>query len=90
VERSEREMERPHATVVGTVDDRRDWRDDRADLKKMEGLLKAKERLYTSLRKSQSFSGKYRLLGDYLELLKREVRAEKIEVAEDVRELKER
>jgi hypothetical protein len=89
VDRSERELEGPHATAAGKADDRRDWRDDRANLKRMEGILKVKERLYTSLRRSESFSSKYRLLGDYVDMLRQELRSQKIEVAEDVSEAQE-
>lgn len=53
------------------------------DLKSSKKLIKAKEVLFVSLRRSQAFSNKYRLLNDYLDLLKRELGIERIELADD-------
>lgn len=46
-------------------------------------LIKAKEVLFVSLKRSRAFSNKYRLLNDYLELLKIELGIERIELADD-------
>ena len=50
-------------------------------LKKDESVFRAKKLLFDSLKKSQSFAYSYRLLADYLQILKGEIDAHKIEVA---------
>ncbi len=49
-------------------------------------LLRVKERLASAIARSQAFSNKYRLLGDYLEVLRREMGLRRIELVEDVNE----
>lgn len=51
------------------------------NLKKNAGFLRAKERLVSSLRKAEAFSNKYRLYGDYLQVLKIERRRNSIQLA---------
>ena len=90
VRQSRQELQRRHPNPVTKLDDRRDLRDDRWDEREMTSTLKVKKRLFNSLRNSWSFSGKYRLLGDYVSLLKRELDMTRMELAEDVEELRER
>ncbi|MDH4156813.1 MAG: hypothetical protein OEW00_06010 [candidate division Zixibacteria bacterium] len=90
VRQSQQELQRRRPDPVTKLDDRRDLRDDRWDLKEMTSMLKVKKRLFNSLRNSWSFSGKYRLLGDYVSVLKCELDRTRIEFAEDVEELRER
>ena len=52
-------------------------------LKSSKKLIKAKEVLFVSVKRSHAFSNKYRLLNDYLDLLKRELGIERIELADD-------
>lgn len=84
---SAREYDRPHDSRVVRRDDRADLRDDIGDLRRARQLLKAKERLVSSLRRTIAFSNKYRLLGDYVEILRRELGMTRLELAEDVNEL---
>jgi hypothetical protein len=51
-------------------------------VKQSAGMLRAKERLVNSLRRAKAFSNKYRLLGDYIDLLKIERRANSVELVE--------
>lgn len=59
-------------------------RDDIRDLRKARQLIKAKELLFDSIKRSDAFSNRYRLLGDYLKIVKRESRLNRVELAEDV------
>ncbi len=43
--------------------------------------LETKEALYRSLRKTEAFSNKYRLLGDYIDLLRRELKMPRLKLA---------
>lgn len=70
-------------------DDRVDLRNDIKDLKQAKMIVKTKERLYSSIEKSKAFSNKYRLLGDYTDVLKKQLGLSRIELAEDRAELKE-
>ena len=54
------------------------------DLRKARQLVKAKEILYDSIKRTETFSNRFRLLSDYLEIVKRENRMNKIELAEDI------
>jgi len=100
---SQRQLERYEAEVHSSAreynslpqsraarhDDRADLRDDVKDLYLAGRLLKEKERLASSLRKVTTFSNKYRLLGDYMEVMRRELGMAKVELVEDVNELRE-
>ena len=68
--------------------ERREVRDDIKDLHKAKQLIKAKEMLYDSIKRTDTFSNRYRLLGDYLEIVKRESRMNRIELAEDGAEIR--
>ena len=61
--------------------------DDVKDLRKAKQLVKAKEMLYDSIKRTDTFSNRYRLLGDYLEIVKRESRMNTVELAEDGAEI---
>lgn len=87
VRRSTSEYNRPHDTRAGHRDDRADLRDDVKDLHQARQLLRVKERLASSLHRTTAFSNKYRLLGDYKEVLRRELGMARVELAEDVNEL---
>jgi len=78
-----------HYSKIQKIDDRRDFRDDKSDLKTAQNLYKVKKRLYLSLHKTSSFSNKYRLLGDYVSIFNREMGLKKLELAEDYQELHE-
>jgi len=45
------------------------------------GLLNSKEALYRSLKKTDAVSNKYRLLGDYIDLLRRELEMPRLKLA---------
>lgn len=70
-------------TRAARPDDRVDLRDDIKELKQAKMIVKTKERLYSSIEKSTAFSNKYRLLGDYADLLKEQLGISRIELAED-------
>ncbi len=53
------------------------------DLQEFELLLKVKKRLVGSISKTSVFSNKYRLLGDYREILRREVDLTRFELVEE-------
>lgn len=89
VVRSRAEASRPNTSRVGRVDDRTDLRDDRQDAKQARTIVQVKQRLIASFVKSTQFSNKYRLINDYLAVLKGELKAHQVELAEDVREFKE-
>jgi len=89
VSRSKVESDRPHITRIGKADDQRDLRDDRYDLKQARTITQIKQRLIDSYDKSDQFSNKYRLINDYLAVLKRKLKSHQVELAEDVRELRE-
>jgi hypothetical protein len=63
--------------------------DDIKDLRQAKQLVKAKELLLESIKKTDTFSNRYRLLGDYLEIVNRENRLNTVELAEGGRDLKE-
>lgn len=84
--RSAAEFGQRHDSKAARKDDRADMRDDIADLKRARGLVKVKERLYRTLVRSSAFSNQYRLLGDYLDLLARELGMGRLELAEDIEE----
>jgi len=89
VHSSAREYNRLHQSRVARREDRADLRDDVKDLHLAGWLLKEKERLDSSLRKVATFSNKYRLLGDYMEVMRRELGMAKVELVEDANELRE-
>lgn len=86
---SAKELKSTPATGVARRDDRVDLRDDIKDLKRAKIVVRTKERLYSSIEKSKAFSNKYRLLGDYTDVLKKQLGLSRIELAEDRAELKE-
>lgn len=89
VRSSAREYKSLHQSQATRHDDRVDLRDDVKDLHLAKRLLKEKERLASSLRKVATFSNKYRLLGDYMEVMRRELGMAKVELVEDADELRE-
>ena len=89
VRSSAREYKSLHQSQAARHDDRADLRDDVKDLHLAGRLLKEKERLASSLRKVTAFSNKYRLLGDYMEVMRRELGMAKVELVEDANELRE-
>lgn len=86
---SVREFSRGHRKWSERVDDRRDMKDDRSDLKRARETLKIKQRVMASFVKSPTFSGKYRLLGDYIEIVRRELGMTRVELVGDVEWLRE-
>jgi hypothetical protein len=84
-----KEYNRPHQSRVARHDDRADLRDDLKGLHLARQLLKEKERLASSLRKVTAFSNKYRLLGDYMDVMRRELGITKVELVEDAKEFRE-
>ena len=66
--------------------DYRAFQNNVADLKTARELAKVKEKLDFAVRNSESFSNKYRLLNDYLDILSREVGINRVELAEDFHE----
>ncbi len=89
VSSSAKEYNRPHQSRVVRHDDRADLHDDAKDLHLARQLLKEKERLALSLRKVTAFSNKYRLLGDYMDVMQRELGIIKVELVEDAKEFRE-
>ncbi len=75
------EHERKHSRSQARVDDERDLAQGRV-------LLASKQGLLYKLKKSDSFSFRYRLLSDYQDLLKRELRMNRIELAENVKDVR--
>lgn len=86
---SAHEFERGERNWSERTDDHGDLRDDRRDLQKARGILMTKQRLASSFVKSPAFSSKYRLLGDYVDILRQEQAMTRIELAEDVSEFRE-
>ncbi len=82
VGRSKAEANQPHVARIAKADDR--W-----DLKQVRTMTQIKRRLIDSYDKSDQFSNKYRLINDYLAVLKRELKSHQVELADDVRELRE-
>ncbi len=78
----------PGPVVTAPAVEKREAVDDIKDLRKAKQLVKAKELLFDSIKRTDTFSNRYRLLGDYLEIVKRESRMNTVELAEDGRELK--
>lgn len=86
---SNQEQAGPHQSRYAQVDDRRDARDDRIDLHRLKDLYQAKKRLFSSINRGASFSNRFRLLGDYVTVVKRQINESRIELAEDIGELHE-
>ena len=55
--------------------------DQEQDFQRGVALLNTKEALYRSLNKTNVFSTKYRLLGDYIDLLRRELQMPRLKLA---------
>jgi len=55
----------------------------RNNLNKMSSILQAKKRLLGSFTRTNSFSNKLRLMGDYQELMRRELDLSRVKLAED-------
>lgn len=87
--RSAREYRSDDKQRSEKADDKRDLVDDRRDAQQLRGILKVKKRLASSIAKSPAFSNKYRLLGDYMDVMKQEVGLTRLELVEDVQELHE-
>ena len=60
--------------------------DNKNDLGKAKQLLGAKKRLAITWANSDAFSNKYRLINDYLDVLRRQTGQERIVLAEDTEE----
>ncbi len=80
-------VQEPGPAVVAPAVEKRQAVNDIKDLRKARQLLKAKELLFDSIKRTDTFSNRYRLLGDYLEIVKRESRLNTVELAEDGHEL---
>jgi len=89
IRRSAKECQGTHSSQADRHDNRADLRDDVKDLYRARQLLKIKERLASTLSRTATFSNKYRLLGDYLETLRRELGMVRVELVEDVNEFHE-
>jgi hypothetical protein len=87
--RSRKEVTQTQPGTHDRRDDRLDLRDDRRDSRQADALVRSKKLLAENIRQADAFSNKYRLMGDYLELLRRETGKTKAELAEDRRELRE-
>ncbi len=74
---------------LAKTNDKYDFKKDTRNLKNEESVLRAKQLLFESLQKSKTFSYSYRLLADYQQLLKKELDANKIEMAEDASDVDE-
>lgn len=81
-------VQEPGTVSAAPAIEKRQAVNDIKDLRKARQLLKAKELLFDSIKRTDTFSNRYRLLGDYLEIVKRESRLNTVELAEDGRELK--
>lgn len=77
----------PSPVVTAPAAEKRQAVNDIKDLRKARQLLKAKELLFDSIKRTDTFSNRYRLLGDYLEIVKRESRLNTVELAEDGHEV---
>jgi len=86
---SYRERTRRHATRGAKADDVRDHRDDVRDAGAWQDVYKLKKRLMVSIKRGEAFSNRYRLLGDYADVLRKEVNMNRVELAEDHQELRE-
>lgn len=86
VRSSTTEYNRSHTSRAERRDDRADLRDDVKDLHRAWQFLKVKERLASSLHRTTAFSNKYRLFGDYAEVLRCELGMARVELAEDINE----
>lgn len=81
--KSAEEFKSTPSTGNAHKDGRVDLRGDIKNLKQAKIVLRTKERLYSSIEKSSAFSNKYRLLGDYTDVLKKQLGLSRIELAED-------
>jgi len=79
VDKAEHEKER--SRVQARVDDER-------DLAQARVLLASKQGILYKLKKTDCFSIRYRLLGDYQDLLRRELKMNRVELAEDVKDVR--
>jgi len=89
VNRSAREFKSGDRRWTEKVDDRSDLADDNNDLVKAKQMLGAKKRLLKSWTNSQAFSNRYRLVNDYLDLMRNQAGLERMELVEDIGELHE-
>ena len=64
--------------------ERQDGEEEPAEFKRAKEMIQVKTRLLQALNNTVSFSIQYRLLGDYLGLLRRELGMARLELAEDV------
>jgi len=76
-------VSQPGPAAMAPAVEKREMQDDIKDLRKAKQLVKAKELLFDSIKRTDTFSNRYRLLGDYLEIVKRESRMNGVELAED-------
>ncbi len=72
-----------NASYVDKTADKNEKIDDKHNLKNDVSVFRAKKLLFNSLKKSKTFAYSYRLLADYLQILKREIDQNKIEIAGD-------
>ncbi|TFH50004.1 MAG: hypothetical protein E4G89_04000 [Methanothrix sp.] len=91
VQRREKEAGQSAGDLQGTNcrEQPQDLRADLMNLKSARQLVMVKENLFLALKRSQTFSNKYRLLNDYVELLQRESGVVRMELAEDGREARQ-
>jgi len=89
VGQSAREFQSGHRRWSEKIDDRQDLTDDQKDLLKAQQMLGAKKRLIKSWSNSEAFSNKYRLINDYLGLMRTQTGMKRMELAEDIGELHE-
>ncbi|HEX2898071.1 MAG TPA: hypothetical protein VHP63_08495 [candidate division Zixibacteria bacterium] len=80
-------VQEPGTVSAAPAVEKRQAVNDIKDLRKARQLLKAKELLFDSIKRTDTFSNRYRLLGDYLEIVRRESRLNTVELAEDGHEL---
>lgn len=91
VQRREKEADQSAGDLQGmdNREQRQGLRTDLTNLKTSRQLVMVKENLFFALKRSKTFSNKYRLLNDYVELLQREFGVVRMELAEDVGEVRQ-
>lgn len=86
---SNQEQASPNESRYARIDDRHDAAENRIDEHRIKDLYQAKKRLFSSINRGVSFSNRFRLLGDYVSVVKRQINETHIELAEDTGELHE-
>ena len=88
IKRSVRQMHCEERRWSEPMDDQASLADDTKDNEKLEMIFKTKKRLAAAIAKSEAFSNRFRLLGDYEEVLRAELGFDRQQWAEDVKELR--